>query len=126
MKKFLVLLLAFCSPVLVAQDTPPESKTFSFETECDRRLTHQEVVAGSNLISWRAEDCPVLPAGNCLSFVSKISVCGGIEDGPWAIKPGDQGTKHGGMYFYTKDRRYPCAWRDGASAHVTAVYQCRK
>ena len=96
---------------------------FTYTTECSRTLEPQEVKNADNHISWREQDCQLPPRGQCLGFVSGVTVCGGIEDGPVVLKP-SQDYKMGGMYFYTKDARYPCAWGNGKSAVLTAVYQC--
>ncbi|MGS4932137.1 hypothetical protein ACVDHJ_10905 [Aeromonas sp. 25-281] len=60
---------------------------FTYTTECSRTLEPQEVKNADNRISWREQDCQLPPRGQCLGFVSAVTVCGGIEDGPVVLKP---------------------------------------
>ena len=117
-------LLYISLAVLIAYSVHAEVKApFTYTTECSRTLSPQELKNADNHISWREQDCQLPPSGQCLGFVSAVSVCGGIEDGPVVIKPSSN-YQMGGMYFYTKDAKYPCVWANGKSATLTAVYKC--
>ncbi|MGH1391126.1 MAG: hypothetical protein ACRAUZ_13350 [Aeromonas jandaei] len=120
------LKLIICSTLLSAftnayADTP--KLPFSFTTECRKYFSVNEVKRADNRYSWKADDCQFPPQGECVGYVSALSICGGTEDGLTVMKP-SQDMPNGGVLFYTTYNREPCDWGTGKSAHIAVVYQC--